>query len=89
MKCQDLVEEEYGKELIMLIKEFFQFYNMDYTNCVFASEANMRDEVKRETLALKDSAGNPILEDNGLFVHIVVLIKPFYSTYKPLFERDV
>lgn len=39
--------------MISLIKEFFQFYNMDYTNCVFASEANMRDEVKREVLALK------------------------------------
>jgi hypothetical protein len=41
----------------MLIKEFFQFYNMDYTNCVFASEANMREEVKREALALKLGIG--------------------------------
>jgi hypothetical protein len=43
----------------MLIKEFFQFYNMDYSNCVFASEANMRDEVKRETLALKLGIDHP------------------------------
>jgi hypothetical protein len=43
----------------MLIKEFFQFYNMDYTNCVFASEANMRDEVKREVLALKLGIDKP------------------------------
>ena len=41
------MEKENGKELLALIKEFFQFYNMDYTNCVFASEGNMRDEVKR------------------------------------------
>lgn len=26
---------------------------MDYSNCVFASEGNCRDEVKREVLALK------------------------------------
>jgi hypothetical protein len=26
---------------------------MDYYNCVFASEANCREEVKREALALK------------------------------------
>ena len=43
----------------MLIKEFFQFYNMDYTNCVFASEANMREEVKREALALKLGIDRP------------------------------
>jgi hypothetical protein len=42
-----------------LIKEFFQFYNMDYTNCVFASEANMREEVKREALALKLGIDRP------------------------------
>lgn len=53
MKCQALHDKENGKELIMLIKEFFQFYNMDYSNCVFASEANCREEVKREALALK------------------------------------
>ena len=53
MKCQPLHDKEYGKELIMLVKEFFQFYNMDYSNCVFASEANCREEVKREILALK------------------------------------
>merc|ERR1712124_45393 len=44
VKCQKLVEKQNGKELLALIKEFFQFYNMDYTNCVFASEGNMRDE---------------------------------------------
>jgi hypothetical protein len=43
----------------MLIKEFFQFYNMDYTNCVFASEANMREEVRRETLALRLGIDRP------------------------------
>ena len=59
VKCQKLSEKENGKELISLIKEFFQFYNMDYTNCVFASEANMRDEVKREVLALKLGIDKP------------------------------
>ena len=59
MKCQKLFEKENGKELLGLIKEYFQFYNMDYTNCVFASEANMRDEVKRETLALKLGIDRP------------------------------
>ena len=59
MKCQKIFEKEYGKELISLIKEYFQFYNMDYTNCVFASEANMRDEVKREVLALKLGIDKP------------------------------
>ena len=59
MKCQKLMEKENGKELLALIKEFFQFYNMDYTNCVFASEGNMRDEVKRETLALKLGIDRP------------------------------
>ena len=53
VKCQGLHDKENGKELLMLVKEFFQFYNMDYSNCVFASEANCRDEVKREALALK------------------------------------
>ena len=52
-------KRENGKELISLIKEYFQFYNMDYTNCVFASEANMRDEVKREALALKLGIDKP------------------------------
>ena len=32
---------------------------MDYTNCVFASEANHRDEVKREALALKLGIDKP------------------------------
>ncbi len=32
---------------------------MDYTNCVFASEANARDEVKREALALKLGIDKP------------------------------
>ena len=32
---------------------------MDYTNCVFASESNMRDEVKREVLALKLGIDKP------------------------------
>ena len=59
VKCQKLMERENGKELLALIKEFFQFYNMDYTNCVFASEGNMRDEVKRETLALKLGIDRP------------------------------
>ena len=53
------MEKQNGKELLALIKEFFQFYNMDYTNCVFASEGNMRDEVKRETLALKLGIDRP------------------------------
>ena len=54
-----MVEKENGKELLNLVKEFFQFYNMDYTNCVFASEANVRDEVKREVLALKLGIDKP------------------------------
>lgn len=51
----------------MVIKEFFQFYNMDYSNCVFASEANARTEVKRDQLIEKlgltgkVEAGKPIL----------------------------
>lgn len=51
----------------MVIKEYFQFYNMDYSNCVFASEANARTEVKRDQLieklglAGKVEAGKPIL----------------------------
>jgi predicted adenine nucleotide alpha hydrolase (AANH) superfamily ATPase len=59
VKCQKLFEKENGKELLMLIKEFFQFYNMDYANCVFASEANVREEVKREVLALKLGIDKP------------------------------
>ena len=54
-----MVEKENGKELLNLVKEFFQFYNMDYTNCVFASEANVRDELKREVLALKLGIDKP------------------------------
>ena len=54
-----MLEKEYGKELLSLIKEYFQFYNMDYANCVFASEANVRDEVKREVLALKLGIDKP------------------------------
>lgn len=36
--------------MLFAIKEFLQFYNMDYTNCVFASEANARTDVKRDQL---------------------------------------
>jgi hypothetical protein len=32
---------------------------MDYTNCVFASEGNLRDEVKREVLSLKLGLDKP------------------------------
>lgn len=67
VKCQKLHDEEFGSDFAMVIKEFFQFYNMDYSNCVFASEANSRTEVKRdqliERLGLtgKVEAGKPIL----------------------------
>ena len=37
VKCQKLHEEENGLNLLLVIKEFFQFYNMDYSSCVFAS----------------------------------------------------
>ena len=59
VKCQKVFEKDHGKDLVSLIKEFFQFYNMDYTNCVYASESNMRDEVKREALALKLGIDKP------------------------------
>ena len=33
------------------MKEFLQFYSMDYSNSVFSSESNKREEVTRSSLA--------------------------------------
>lgn len=62
---------------------------MDYTNCVFASEANMRDEVKREALALKLGIDKPdpekplllvILEKSKWYAKCYILNKYYFSS---------
>lgn len=45
-----MLEFPEGKILLYLMKEFFQFYQMDYSHSVFSSEANVREEINKEDL---------------------------------------
>lgn len=41
-KCQKLSEDPNGLLMLQLIKEFLQFYKMDYSLSVYSSESNVR-----------------------------------------------
>lgn len=71
MKCQKLHEEEYGFDFLLCIKEFFQFYNMDYTNCVFGSEANARVEVKRDDLIKRFGLEGKVEANKPILAYII------------------
>lgn len=58
-KCGKAMEQEEGKMVISLIKEFLQFYKMEYSMSVFSSEASFREEVKRDKLAEKLNLKKP------------------------------
>lgn len=49
-KCAALLQNPHGTLILQLIKEFLQFYGMDYSNSVFSSEGNIREEVKRDKI---------------------------------------
>ncbi|KRX03988.1 hypothetical protein PPERSA_12435 [Pseudocohnilembus persalinus] len=52
-KCGDVLKDPQGVIVLQLIKEFFQFYKMEYSNSVFSSESSIRQEINQEELAQK------------------------------------
>jgi hypothetical protein len=50
---------------LQLIKDFFTFYEMDYSNSVFSSESNLKEDVDRRELSRKlgvrESREKPVL----------------------------
>lgn len=60
-KCAKMLDNEEGRLTLSLIREFLQFFNMDYTLSVFQSESNYKTILQREVLAEKinlDQADN-------------------------------
>jgi hypothetical protein len=70
LKVQKLAESKEGHENLSLIKEVLQFYNMDYTLNIFNSEANLKEEIKREELLTKNNLKGKIQDDKPVLFHI-------------------
>jgi hypothetical protein len=70
LKVQKLAESKEGHENLSLIKEVLQFYSMDYTLNIFNSEANLKEEIKREELSTKNNLKGKVQDDKPVLFHI-------------------
>jgi hypothetical protein len=66
------------KEIVLachLIKEFLQFYEMDYTFPIFENESNIRENIKKETLttelSLQNNLNSSVNEPKPLLVQLI------------------
>jgi hypothetical protein len=67
-----------SKEIVLachLIKEFLQFYQMDYTFPIFENESNIRENIKKETLttelSLQNNLNSSVNEPKPLLVQLI------------------
>jgi hypothetical protein len=64
-----------NKEILLayhVIKEFLQFYEMEYSLPIFENESNIRENVKRETLLGELSMkNNPVDENKPILVQLI------------------
>lgn len=70
LKVQKLAESKDGHELLALIKETLQFYNMDYTLNIYNSEANVKEEIKREELISRNNLKGKVADDKPVLFHM-------------------
>lgn len=70
LKVQKLAESKDGHELLALIKETLQFYSMDYTLNIYNSEANVKEDIKRDELISKNSLKGKVADDKPVLFHM-------------------
>ena len=70
-----LHKQNKNKEILLayhVIKEFMQFYELEYTLPIFENESNIRENLKRETLLSELSLkNNPINENKPVLVQLI------------------
>jgi len=70
-----LHKQNKNKEILLayhVIKEFMQFYELEYTLPIFENESNIREDLKRETLLSELSLkNNPVNENKPVLVQLI------------------